>query len=72
MHTVELLEQELERARREGYRVRQEWLGGAGGGVCHVRGEKWLFVDLALAPAEQLATVRESLDADLATQRRAA
>jgi hypothetical protein len=40
--------------------------------VCHVRGEKWLFVDLALSPTEQLAHVRESLEMDLATNRRAA
>jgi hypothetical protein len=61
MHTVDLLEQAVAMAESVGYAVRQEWLGGAGGGSCEIRGRKWLFVDLALTPAEQLSQVLEVL-----------
>jgi hypothetical protein len=61
MHTVELLQQAVELAARVGYQVRQEWLGGAGGGGCELRGRKILFLDLALGPAEQLDQVIDAL-----------
>ncbi len=61
MHTVELLAQALQVAGQLGYRTRQEWLGGSGGGACQVRGQKWIFLDLALGPAEQLQQVLEAL-----------
>lgn len=61
MHTVELLEESLRVARQLGYQVRQEWLGGSGGGDCEIKGRRWLFLDLALSPAEQLELVLESL-----------
>ncbi len=61
MHTVELLDEALRVAQRLGYRVRQEWLGGAGGGACEIRGHKWLFLDLALAPDDQLELVLAAL-----------
>lgn len=64
MHTVDLLEQALEAAKATGYRVRQEWLGGSGGGGCEIKGQKWIFLDLALSPADQLAQVAEALRAD--------
>lgn len=60
MHTVELLEHALEAARKLGYRVRQEWLGGPGG-ACELRGQKWLFLDLGLDPGEQLGVVAAAL-----------
>lgn len=62
MHTVELLDQAVALAQSLGYAVRQDWLGG-GGGSCEVRGRKWLFVDLALTPAEQLGQVLDALQA---------
>jgi hypothetical protein len=69
MHTVELLDEALAAAKRLGYRLRQEWLGGAGGGACEIAGQKWLFIDLSLGPAEQLdtlaAALREETAADL-------
>ena len=34
MHTVDLLEEALGLVERVGYRVRQEWLDGGGGGGC--------------------------------------
>lgn len=64
MHTVELLEQALAVAEQLGYRVRHEWMGGSGGGVCEFGGRKWIFLDLALNAVEQLEQVRQALEAD--------
>lgn len=61
MHTVELLEHGLNLAARLGYQIRQEFLGGNGGGGCVLRGKKIFFLDLALDPAEQLDQVIETL-----------
>ena len=61
MHTVELLEEALGVARRLGYEVRQDWLGGNGGGHCLVRGRKWLLLDVAQTAGEQLEVVAEAL-----------
>ena len=61
MHTVEVLEQALDLAERLGYRVRQEWLGGSGGGGCELGGRKVLFLDLALGPIDQLDQVLDTL-----------
>jgi len=61
MHTVELLDRAIERARQLGYEIRHEWLGGKGGGDCELAGRKILFVDLACPPEEQLAQVLEAL-----------
>ncbi len=63
MHTVDLLEQSLQVARRLGYDVRQEWVG-TGGGLCEFRGRRRLFVDLAQSVLEQLGQVREVLRDD--------
>jgi hypothetical protein len=67
MHTVEILGYCLDLARRMGYEIRQEWLGGNGGGGCTLRGRKILFLDLALGPAEQLDQVLDSLRHDTET-----
>ncbi len=61
MHTVELLQEALETARRLGYEVRQDWLGGNGGGHCLVRGRKWLLLDVAQSADEQLDVVTDAL-----------
>ena len=61
MHTVELLNEAVETARRLGYEVRQDWLGGNGGGHCLVRGRKWLLLDVAQSVDEQLHVVAEAL-----------
>jgi hypothetical protein len=63
MHTAELLDEALALAMQLGYRVRLEWLDG-GGGLCVVRGERWLFVDLSQPLAEQLACVAKVLSGD--------
>jgi hypothetical protein len=64
MHAVEALEQAVELAKRAGFRVRQEWLGGAGGGLCEIQGRKYLFLDLALGPVEQLEIIASALKSD--------
>ena len=64
MHTVELLAQALDVAETLGYKIRQEWLGGTGGGACEFSKQKWLFVDLALTTVEQLDQVTRALGDD--------
>ncbi len=68
MHTVERLEQALRLADALGFTVRQEWLGGATAGACELQGRRWLFVDLALSPSEQLEQVLDALDSIASTQ----
>ena len=64
MRTVKLIEQYARIAERLGYQVRHEWLGGAAGGACEFGGRKWIFVDLALRPEEQLEQIAEALRGD--------
>lgn len=53
MLTVEMLEQALVALRQLAVTPRFEWIG-EGGGACEFGGRKWLFLDLAQSPAEQL------------------
>ncbi|MEX2307161.1 MAG: hypothetical protein WD738_06190 [Pirellulales bacterium] len=69
MHTVELLQEALEAARQLGYEVRQDWLGGNGGGHCLVRGRKWLLLDLAQSADEQLDVLAEALRGEIGAAR---
>jgi hypothetical protein len=64
MHTVEILEHGLDLASRLGYQIRQEYLGGNGGGGCLLRGKKIFFLDLALDPGEQLDQLIDTLRHD--------
>lgn len=64
MHTVELLEQAIAAAEKLGYSIRQEWLGGTGGGYCEFGGRKWVFIDLSLSNVEQLDQVAAALRQD--------
>jgi hypothetical protein len=57
MHTVELMEQALEVAKRLGYSIRQDSFAGSGGGPCELNGRKLLFLDLDLTVEEQLDIV---------------
>ncbi len=61
MHTLDRLDRAIAAVERLGYRVRHEWLGGDGGGGCEIRGQKWLFLDLAQSPADRLEVVDELL-----------
>ena len=64
MHTVELYERAKQFARALGYHVREENLGGIGGGACEVAGRKCLFVDIAMTAVEQLEQVLSALNGD--------
>ena len=64
MHTVEMLERLLALAGQMGYVIRQEWLGGSGGGECQFGGRRYIFVDLALNAVEQLDQVAAVLRND--------
>ena len=64
MHTVELFERTLITAERLGYTVRQEWLGGVGGGACEFGGRRFIFIDLSLTIVEQLEQVAEAIRND--------
>lgn len=68
MHTFELLHQATEIARTMGYEIREEWLGGAGGGSCEFGGKKWIFLDIAHNPLEQLEEVADVICQDPAIQ----
>lgn len=61
MRTLELLDYLIELARRLGYEIREEWLEGCGGGACHIKGQKVLFVDLSLPPADRIEHVARAL-----------
>jgi hypothetical protein len=63
MHTVELLEQAIGLAGRCGIVVRQDWFGGLAAGACEFQGRRWIFIDLALSPREQLEQVLDGLKA---------
>ncbi len=69
MHTLELLEEALAVASRLGIKVRHDWLGERGGGVCELRGQKWIFLDTAQSPLEHFALVTGCLRAELAVAR---
>ena len=68
MHTVELREQALAVSQQLGYQIREEWMGGSGGGQCEFAGRKWIFVDLALSTVEQLEQIAEALRSEPAIQ----
>jgi hypothetical protein len=61
MHTVELLEQAIALADQCGWSVRLDWFGGSAAGACEFKGRRWVFIDLALSPGEQLDQVLEAL-----------
>ncbi|HVX10372.1 MAG TPA: hypothetical protein VHC22_04290 [Pirellulales bacterium] len=69
MHTVELLEEALRAAGALGYKVRQEWLAGGGGGECELKGRKHLFIDLSLSISDQLQVALDALDRANASRR---
>ena len=61
MHTVELLEQAIALAEQRGFVVRQDWLNGSTAGACEFKGRRWLLIDLAQSPREQLDLVLAAL-----------
>jgi len=61
MHTVEMLSEAIELARRLGYQIREDQLEGAGGGHCRIRGRKWLLLDITQSADEQLHDVLDAI-----------
>jgi hypothetical protein len=61
MNNAALLAEGLELARQFGFQIREEDLDGAGGGHCSFAGKKWLLLDVAQSPQEQLADVADAL-----------
>ena len=64
MNAVEEFERLINIAQESGYRVRYDYFGGTGGGVCRFGGTQWLFVDLALSVTERLENLTSQLLAD--------
>lgn len=64
MNHVHMLDQWLNIARRLGYQVRYDYFGGTGGGACQYGAKKYLFIDLALSPQEQLEQLVRTLKRD--------
>jgi hypothetical protein len=67
MHSVELLELALDAARRLGYQIREDALGGCPGGACQIKGQNWLFLDPSLSTRERLELVLDALAGDPTT-----
>lgn len=61
MSTIQQFDHLVEIAEQLGYRIRYDYFGGTGGGVCEFSGNKWLFLDLALTSAEQLELLQKTL-----------
>jgi hypothetical protein len=64
VHCVDLLEMSLACAAELGYRLHEDSLGGRSGGVCELKGRKWLFLDPGQTPRERLHVVIDALAAD--------
>ena len=64
MHTVEMLSEAIELARKLGYQIREDQLEGAGGGHCLIRGRKWLLLDITQSADEQLRDVLDAVRED--------
>jgi hypothetical protein len=61
VHSVELLEQALQEAKRLGFRIREDALDGCSGGACQIKGQRWLFIDPSLSTRERLELVLDAL-----------
>ena len=61
MHTVEMLSEAIELARKLGYQIREDQLEGAGGGHCLIRGSKWLLLDITQSADERLHDVLDAV-----------
>ena len=64
MHTIKMLSEALELARRLGYQIREDHLEGAGGGHCLIHGRKWLLLDLTQSAHQQLEDVLDAVRGD--------
>lgn len=58
---IDQLNAAIRRAKRLGFNVRSEWLGGSAMGWCEFGGRRVLFVDLSLSVHEQLEQVESAI-----------
>jgi hypothetical protein len=56
-NSVELLEQAVEYAKKQGFRVRSESLGGMPGGLCRIGDASTIFLDQSATASQQLAEI---------------
>ena len=61
LNVLQRLQQSLRAARRAGFEIRSEWLGGETAGWCEFGGKRWIFVDLSLPVIEQIAQIEGAL-----------
>ncbi len=61
MHTVDLLEEALTLAQRNGFSIRRQWLAEGLGGMCRIGGQRVLFINLGASSDEQLDRAVEAL-----------
>ncbi|NIP84283.1 MAG: hypothetical protein GTO03_01450 [Planctomycetales bacterium] len=69
MQTVTLLDEALAVIRRLGYEIREECVGGNGGGACVLRERKLFFMDPSLELEDQLEMACDALRADAGVYR---
>lgn len=78
MSAVEEFESLIKKFEEAGYRIRYDYFGGTGGGICQIGAANWLFIDLALSVTERLDFVRSQMESEslfntnVATSQRAA
>ena len=61
MSVVEQFEQLIEIAQQMGYRIRYDYFGGTGGGICEYGGNKWMLIDLGMSSVERLEKLQSEL-----------
>jgi len=61
MHTVDLLEEALALAERNGFSIRRQWLAEGLGGMCRIGDQRVLFINLAASSDEQLGQAIQAL-----------
>lgn len=61
MSAVDSVRDLVDLARKLGYEIREEWLGGAGCSLCELRGKPVVFIDAACSAQEQAEQLREAL-----------
>ena len=61
MHTVDVLEEAMALAERNGFSVRRQWLAEGLGGMCRVGEQRVLFINLSASNEEQLGHALEAL-----------
>ena len=61
MSIVQQFDELVEIAQQLGYKIRYDYFGGTGGGVCEYGGTKWLFIDLGMSTVDRLEKLQTIL-----------